>query len=463
MTRLVSMLVSDLAATGAGLAAGFWAARRVARAGGARPVVWPWLMGALAALALDTFATTFPTLAGRLPLWVERYQEPALWALALAFLAFGVAFARWPRRLIRVSPFLLIILHAALSWPIASFLRDTRRDGMSVQNQTSDSVPGTAANLLRLYGVDASERDMADLFGTTIRGTSPVGVIDGLARLGMHCETQPVEGLGMWFTPAFLFRGTGLNPRTRLAFEIGKSDEHENLMHLSIACDADPGEVQRRVGSGTYTSGPRRLLDRSATRACPSRASDEHFLPPLALYVPGVFIHRAINLGSEYHARRRFSEVLRSMNEPSLSCGHVAGRTYRFLWLPAFHPQVVVSVDVDANGARMTTTAVGHDGSTVERLIADLDAAAWQALETEIVSSRIEELASTSSEGMGFRDGVIVVFEARAEEHYKLVYRSNPLFGPSLELGRTFLRLSRAKSGEVLLADYLRPFTRTTK
>jgi hypothetical protein len=64
---------------------------------------------------------------------------------------------------------------------------------------------------------------------------------------------------------------------------------------------------------------------------------------------------------------------------------------------------------------------------------------------------------------MGFKDGVIVVFEARAEEHYKLVYRSTPLFGPSLELGRTFLRLSRAKSGEVLLADCLGPFTKTTK
>jgi hypothetical protein len=463
MTRLVWVLGSDLAATGAGLVAGFWAARRVVRAGRARPVFWPWLIGALSALALDTFASTFPTIVGRLPLWVERCREPTLWALTLAFLAFGVAFARWPRRLVRLSPFLLISFHAVLSWPIASLLPDTRLDGMAVQNQTWGSAPATAANLLRLYGVDASERDMAELFGTTIRGTSPVGVIDGMARIGMQCERQPVERLGMRVTPAILFRGAGFKPRTRLMFELGEADELENLMDLSIPCDADPGDVQRVVGSGRLISGPRRLLDRSSTRACPARDSDEHFFAPLALYLPGGYAHRAINLWLERHGRIWFSKVLRSMNEPSLSCGHLVGRRYRFLWLPAFHPQVVVTVDVDTNGARMTTKALGHDGSIVERLSVDMDAATWQALETEIVKSGIEAEAPTSPEGAGIRDGVRIVFEGRAKEHYKLVYRDNPHSGPVLELGRTFLRLSKAKSGEVLLADYLRPFTRPTK
>jgi hypothetical protein len=463
MTRLVWMLAIDLVAAGAGLVAGFWTGRRRACAGMARPAFWPWLSAALLALAFETFSATFPTLTGRLPLWVQRGTEPTLWGLALALLAFGVAAARWPRKIARPSPFLLVALHAVVAWPIASFLPDTRLDGMAVQSFTSGSAPAAFAHLFRLYGVDANQREMGELFGTTIRGTSPVAVLDGLARLGLQCERQPLEGVGMYMSPAVFFRGAGLKPSARLVTTLGPGDDVENLMNLAIVCDAEPDAVQRVVGSGTLSLGPRQLVDRSPNRACPTLDSDEHFFAPAALYVPGLYIHRAINLWSEHYSRRWFSRVLRSMNEPSLSCGGRVGRTYRFLWLPAFHPQVVVRVEVHTNSARMTTLAIHDDGNTVERLSVELDASAWQALETEILSSHIEDVAATSTEGQGIRDGVRIVFEARSEKHYKLVYRDNPHAGPILELGRTFLRLSQAKSGEVLLADYLQPFIKPMK
>jgi hypothetical protein len=464
MTRLFWTLAVDVAATGAGLVAGVWAASRRESARGARPRVWPWFVGGLSALALDTFLTTFPTISGRLPLWLERHRELALWALTLAMLALGVARVG-PRRITRALPcvLVLIVLHAALSWPMASGLPDVRPDGQVVQSRSWSSVPAAAANFLQLYGIDASERDMADLFGTTIRGTSPVGVIDGLARLGMRCDVEPFAH-GFRFAPALLFSGAGINPKSRLVLDLPDDDTPQRLMELLIECDDDPRDVRLAVERRHNLSfGPRRLLYRSAERACPPRDSDYHYFPPLAFYVSYHYAHRAADLGSEHRIRNWHSAVLRGMNEPSLSCGHAVTRTYRFLWMPAFHPDLSVRVDADSSGATITTTAVGQDGSILEHRTTRLDGAAWHALQTEIENSRIEEDASTSIEGMGTLDGVRIIFEARKQDRYKLVYRANPLSGPIVEVGKVILRVFGGESGKVLIAEYLPPFNNVRK
>ncbi len=128
MARLVWLLGIDLMASGVGLAAGWWIGKR---RGDRLPVpsFWPWVVVALLALALDTLAAAFPTLTGRLPSWVQRGAEPTLWGLALASLAFGVAFARWPQKLVRLvelaRTFLRMSKAKSAEVLLADYLRST--------------------------------------------------------------------------------------------------------------------------------------------------------------------------------------------------------------------------------------------------------------------------------------------------------------------------------------------------
>lgn len=141
-----------------------------------------------------------PGLGWYLPLLVEYLYVAVVEGVILAVFAFTfgltITMARdakradW-RNLLALATIVTLgvaIGISAMLRPIYRELRAEERDGVVLQTSGNSCAPASAANLLRALGEWHTERELAELFGTTDLGTSGAQVIYGLRRLGLDCR-----------------------------------------------------------------------------------------------------------------------------------------------------------------------------------------------------------------------------------------------------------------------------------
>jgi ABC-type bacteriocin/lantibiotic exporter with double-glycine peptidase domain len=71
--------------------------------------------------------------------------------------------------------------------PVAPELVERVSDGIVMQMSGASRAAASAANLVRAYGIERTEREIAELLGTTKFGTSPAQVMEGLGKLAFSC------------------------------------------------------------------------------------------------------------------------------------------------------------------------------------------------------------------------------------------------------------------------------------
>lgn len=88
---------------------------------------------------------------------------------------------------------------------------------------------------------------------------------------------------------------------------------------------------------------------------CGDASSDQFFFPE------GSIGERAARFDEDQFVRHWYSQHLRAMSEPSLSCKEPAGEVYRFLWLRTWGRPTTVRIEVLKGGA--TISAIELDGA----------------------------------------------------------------------------------------------------
>ena len=138
-----------------------------------------------------------PALIWNLPLWLQYHYTALTWGGIMAIFAFvfslGFAVAirthhreRWK---IVIAGILLIFVIQVIQWnytrPIAPRLKDiVASSGTVMQTSNATCAAASGASIARTFGMQKTEKEMAELFGTTVGGTSAAQVIYGMRKIG---------------------------------------------------------------------------------------------------------------------------------------------------------------------------------------------------------------------------------------------------------------------------------------
>ncbi|WP_162914546.1 hypothetical protein [Desertibaculum subflavum] len=187
----------------------------------------------------------------------------------------------------------------------------------------------------------------------------------------------------------------------------------------------------------------------SQGNSSPSAATPVRAVCPAELnvfyFAPGTFDADRPDL--DEFERKWFSEHLRAMEAPTLSCGRddVALETYRFLWLRTFHHPISVHVRRTASGVTVDAVelsgAGGYEpGSISKRGSGLLSLTDWQKLDAALAVSAFWTQPTNDSRGVF--DGAQWIVEGRRGHEYHVVNRWSPEAGPYRDLGLLFLQLA---------------------
>lgn len=167
---------------------------------------------------------------------------------------------------------------------------------------------------------------------------------------------------------------------------------------------------------------------------CPDRAADDFYFPAQS------FVDESSP--DDAFEREWFSEQLRAMGEPSLSCG-TPGRVYRFTWLRSFHHPLAVRVTDFGDRGRLD--AVELDGSGGDEPGTPLRRKSYvlgrksMAKLREAMAPAWELAATEDSNG---RDGAQWIIELTDKGRHHAVARWSPEQGPVRDLGLHLLVLA---------------------
>jgi len=158
-----------------------------------------------------------PQIAWSFPLWLEFYYTALTWGLVLGGFAFLFAFGIYlsfleqhPERWKLVLASLMLIGTVEFNqWkftrPIGPQIKAIEEGGFVLQATGVSCAAASAANVMRSLGkTGTTELEMAEILGTTDRGTSTAQIIYGMRKLGLNCEKLMLEE-GLPEFPAFLF------------------------------------------------------------------------------------------------------------------------------------------------------------------------------------------------------------------------------------------------------------------
>jgi hypothetical protein len=134
-----------------------------------------------------------------------------------------------------------------------------------------------------------------------------------------------------------------------------------------------------------------------------------------------------------------YSQYLRAMLEPSLSCGERTGEfAYRFLWLRSFHHPICVRIE--KNGSSVTLNAVELDGTgghapggIAKRIQRALSPAEQDKFTTRLNRIRFWEMRK--NEARFGLDGAQWILEGTENGRYQVVERWSPGPGAYRDLG----------------------------
>jgi hypothetical protein len=146
-----------------------------------------------------------PRLIWDLPLWLQYHYTALTWGGILAILAFVFSLAsavalrkqhreRWK---IVIVGILLISVIQVIQWnytrPIAPGLKDiVATSGTVMQTSNASCAAASGASIVHTFGMQKTEKQMAELFGTTVGGTSGAQVINGMREIGFSCNKVKV-------------------------------------------------------------------------------------------------------------------------------------------------------------------------------------------------------------------------------------------------------------------------------
>lgn len=147
-----------------------------------------------------------PRLIWNLPLWLQYYYAALTWGGIIAIFTFVFSFAsavamrtqhrkRWK---IVIAGILLIFVIQLVQWnytrPIAPRLKDiVATSGTVMQTSNASCAAASGASIVRTFGMQKTEKQMAELFGTTVGGTSGAQVIYRMRKIGFSCNKVKVS------------------------------------------------------------------------------------------------------------------------------------------------------------------------------------------------------------------------------------------------------------------------------
>lgn len=147
-----------------------------------------------------------PRLIWNLPLWLQYYYAALTWGGIIAIFTFVFSLAsavamrtqhrkRWK---IVIAGILLIFVIQLVQWnytrPIAPRLKDiVATSGTVMQTSNASCAAASGASIVRTFGMQKTEKQMAELFGTTVGGTSGAQVIYGMRKIGFSCNKVQVS------------------------------------------------------------------------------------------------------------------------------------------------------------------------------------------------------------------------------------------------------------------------------
>ncbi len=147
-----------------------------------------------------------PQLLWNVPLWLQYHYTALTWGGILAIFAFVFSLAsavairtrhreRWK---IVVAATLLILVVEVIQWnytrPIAPGLKDmVTSTGIVMQTSNASCAAASGASIARTFGMQKTEKQMAELFGTTVAGTSGAQVIYGMRKIGLSSKKVEVS------------------------------------------------------------------------------------------------------------------------------------------------------------------------------------------------------------------------------------------------------------------------------
>ena len=146
-----------------------------------------------------------PQLLWNLPLWLQYHYTALTWGGILAIFAFlfslsaavAIRTQHRERGKIVVAGILLICVIQVIQWnytrPVAPRLKDiVAASGTVMQTSNSSCAAASGASIARTLGMQKTEKQMAELFGTTVGGTSGAQVIYGMRKIGIASKKVEV-------------------------------------------------------------------------------------------------------------------------------------------------------------------------------------------------------------------------------------------------------------------------------
>ncbi|MGE3726242.1 MAG: cysteine peptidase family C39 domain-containing protein [Candidatus Sericytochromatia bacterium] len=178
---------------------------------------WVFLFGFLAICALIALVYKFPYLLNP---WLLGYLEPATWLAAKGGALFLAGMASPLGRASKRGEVLALYFLAGLSTlgiqglqgyflrPIAPHTLFERfsSDGAILQSTNVSCTAAALANALRLFEIEASEKEVARILGTRDSGTTQIQLLNGLSRFGLfgHYVSVLPEHLARMQRPALV-------------------------------------------------------------------------------------------------------------------------------------------------------------------------------------------------------------------------------------------------------------------
>lgn len=199
------------------------------------PHLWTVLLLPVALMAFHIAFDVNPDWEWRLPYEVQYFYGPAAWGVLLGcftyFAGFGGAvflITRHPRRLL-LGAFmgLLFVLVQHLHQQATERVKPAlgppvvNRLGLVRQSTKATCVPAAAASLLAVLGDPRSERELVELFDTSVEGTAPSQIVMAMRRLGYRERTYNIDrdGLAEIGTPALIFLAKNTHAVTLLGHD----------------------------------------------------------------------------------------------------------------------------------------------------------------------------------------------------------------------------------------------------
>jgi hypothetical protein len=172
---------------------------------------------------------------------------------------------------------------------------------------------------------------------------------------------------------------------------------------------------------------------------CKSPDAAEFFFPK------GALGERGPQFDQDASNREWYSKHLRSMGEPSLSCGEARRESYRFLWLRTWGHPIAVRVEISSRSNTLTAVeldgAGGYEPGKVSRRVQrQLSVGEWKTFSDALKTAAFWKMQERIPDhGL---DGAQWIMEGRSGGDYRVVDRWSPETGAYRDLCLMLVKLA---------------------